>query len=261
MIIDFHTHYTLGEVFVKKQYDADKVISEMEANSIVSQLLLPLDGLVFDYKEDNNRIMELVQTYPQRFVGMGTVHPRRPKEAVEEMDRCLQSAGMIGMKFHPWLQAFSPLEDYFQSLAEEANLRKTLFFFHDGTPPYTEPFQIAEVARANPDLTVVMGHSGLNDLWRESLLAARKYDNIWLCLCSCPYSGMLEIAQTLGGERTIWGSDYPLATARDTRDRIRQVEMLTVSDRVKEDILYHNALKLITRFHPAFHSAKGKGPS
>jgi uncharacterized protein len=93
------------------------------------------------------------------------------------------------------------LEASFTELAEAANALKTMFFFHDGTPPYTEPLQIAEIARNNPGLTVVMGHSGLNDLWRESMQAAQKYENIWLCFSACPYWGMLEIIRNVDNDR------------------------------------------------------------
>lgn len=247
-VIDFHTHYVEGNFFIKNSFDASTVLADMDANNIEKNLLLPTDGFFMDSREDNDRISDIVAEYPDRFAGLGTVNPRFVNEASTELKRCLSEKNMIGFKFHPWLQAFSPLEENFMSLAEEANAAKTMFFFHDGTPPYTEPLQIAEVARRNPDLTVVMGHAGLNDLWRESLLAAQKYDNIWLCFCACPYWGMQEITNKMGGERLMWGSDYPLALREDTRDRIRQIEMLNVSDDVKERILYRNAKQLINMF-------------
>jgi predicted TIM-barrel fold metal-dependent hydrolase len=221
------------------------VIEDMNANGIEKSLLLPMDGLFADCQEDNNVISDIVQQHPDRFAGLGTVNPRFVDEARKEMKRCIQEKNMYGLKFHPWLQAFSPLDPCFLPLAEEANSLKTMFFFHDGTPPYTEPFQIAEIARQFPDLTVVMGHAGLNDLWRESMLAAKKYDNIWLCFCGCPFWGMQEISKKMDGERLLWGSDYPLAQVRDTRDRIRQVEELSVSDEIKEKILYRNANLLL----------------
>ncbi|MDF2668115.1 MAG: amidohydrolase 2 [Paenibacillus sp.] len=258
MVIDFHVHFSGGKYFHRTPSDPLNYLAEMDRNQIETSLLLPLDGFFADLEEDNERIIQVVQQYPERFAGLGTVSPRRTEEAVREMDRCITEPGMIGMKFHPWLQAFSPLESCFLDLAEEANARKTLFFFHDGTPPYTEPLQIAEIARRNPDLTVVMGHTGLNDLWRESLLAAQRYDNVWLCFCGCPHWGMREVTTKMGGERIVWGSDYPLANWRDTRERIQQIEHLPFSDSTKEKILYGNARQLLDRFHSSVRS-KGEG--
>lgn len=245
MVIDTHTHYTGGQVFATDIFEPIKVIADMDANRIKRNWLLPLDGLVFDPAAENRLIANVVQLYPDHFSGLGTVNPRQTKEAIKEMHICLDQTGMIGMKFHPWLQAFSPLEKSFMDLAAEAEQRRTMFFFHDGTPPYTEPLQIAEVAAKYPDLTVVMGHTGLNDFWRESLLAAQKYDNIWLCFCACPFWGMKETVQAMNGERIIWGSDYPLANQVDTLDRIRHVEYLPCSDNMKQRILHDNAIQLM----------------
>lgn len=247
MVVDFHTHYTGGRFLHKHQrpYDVRHVLNEMDTNGIEMNLLLPKDGFFVDCERDNDGIIQVVAQYPERFVGTGTVNPRFTDHAVSEMKRCLANEHMIGMKFHPWLQAFSPLDTSFMLLAEEANHYQTMFFFHDGTPPYTEPLQIAEVARRFPNLTVVLGHSGLHDLWREALAAAQRYDNIWLCFCCCPYWGMQKIAMEMAGERILWGSDYPMMTQRDVRDMIRQVEFLSVSDEIKEKILYGNAKSLI----------------
>jgi uncharacterized protein len=94
-------------------------------------------------------------------------------------------------------------------------------------------------------LTVVMGHTGLNDLWRESMLAAKKHDNIWLCFSACPHWGMVEVVRQADLDRIVWGSDYPLANRTDTKTRIRQVELLPVPEAAKEKILYSNAVNLL----------------
>ena len=125
---------------------------------------------------------------------------------------------------------------------------RTVLFFHDGTPPYTESLAIAETARLFPELTVVLGHSGLNDLWNEAKLAALRYPNIWLCTCGCPYWGLKEIVGALEGERVLFGSDYPLADVRDTRDRIRRVELLPFAQSVLDKVLYQNAQRFLEMF-------------
>lgn len=256
--IDFHVHFSGGKHFYRTPSDAEAYIAEMRQNRIEKSVLLPLDGFYEDWAADNERIARTVRLRPDRFAGLGTAHPLRLDDAVAEMNRCVGELGLIGMKFHPWLQAFSPLDGHMLELADEANRLKTMFFFHDGTPPYTEPFQIAEIARRNPDLIVVMGHTGLNDLWRESLLAAQKYDNIWLCFCACPFWGMRETVRAMNGERIVWGSDYPLANVRDTRERIRQVEHLPFPERIKEQILHGNARQLLA-YLESRKRAEGEG--
>lgn len=128
---------------------------------------------------------------------------------------------------------------------EEANSLKTMLFFHDGTPPYSEPYQISQLAKLFPDIIIVLGHSGLNDLWQEALDAAKRLDNVWLCICGGPYHAINRMAMELNGEKMVWGSDYPLANLIDTRIRISHVENIQCSDDVKEKILYRNANELI----------------
>ena len=58
--------------------------------------------------------------------------------------------------------------------------------FHDGTPPYSAPLQLAALARRHPRTTIVLGHGGLHDLWREAWAAVESTDNVHICLCATP---------------------------------------------------------------------------
>lgn len=248
MIYDMHVHF-LGGKMTRAVSDAENFLREMDENGIAVSMLLPNDGLYTPdcVPGDNDLIARVVRAHPDRFVGMGIVYPRHDGCA-DEMRRCVEDLGLIGIKLHPWLQAFSTLDPCYLRLAEAAAKMKTVLFFHDGTPPYTESLAIAESARLFPELTVVLGHSGLNDLWHEALLAAKRYPNIWLCTCGCPYIGIQEIVQALDGERLFFGSDYPLADVRDTRDRIRRVELLPQAREVIDKVLFGNAQAFIRRF-------------
>lgn len=250
MIIDFHTHIFggAGGLYTTEPTNTEQFISMMDQNDIEKSVLLPFDGFFNDFQKDNDLLSRIVGQYPNRFTGLGTIDPRQGESALREIDRCLDETNLIGFKFHSWLQAFGPLDTDFLRLAEEGNRRKALFFFHDGTPPYSEPFQLAELARRFPDLTVVLGHSGLPDLWRESMLSALKYDNVWLCFCSTPFWGMKEIVKQMNGERIIWGSDYPAAKEQDVPVLIKQIQLLPFAEAVKNKILYDNAQLLLQRF-------------
>lgn len=256
MIIDFHTHY-MGGIYTDPVSDED-FLGMMDANGIQKSVLLPFDGFFSGFREDNDAVSAFVGRHPDRLAGLGTIDPRQGETALREIDRCLDETNLIGFKFHTWLQAFAPLDKDFMRLAEEGNRRKALFFFHDGTPPYSEPFQLAEIAKRFPDLTVVLGHSGLPDLWRESMLSALKHDNVWLCFCGTPFWGMKETVKQMNGERIVWGSDAPLAGVRDTLGRINEVRYLPISDEAKERIFYSNAVELLRRYEkPPVAAAEG----
>lgn len=246
MIYDMHTHF-LGGRFSEAVSDPDVFLREMDENGIDMSLLLPNDGFFADCAADNDVVARAVRAHPDRLCGMGVVNPR-DENCIDEMRRCVEELGLTGIKLHPWLQAFSTLDPKYMKLAEAAARMRTVLFFHDGTPPYTESLAIAETARLFPELTVVLGHSGLNDLWNEAKLAALRYPNIWLCTCGCPYWGLKEIVGALEGERVLFGSDYPLADVRDTRDRIRRVELLPFAQSVLDKVLYQNAQRFLEMF-------------
>lgn len=243
MIYDMHTHF-LGGRFSAAVSDPEVMLREMDENQIELNLLLPNDGFFADCAADNDAVARAARTHPDRFVGMGVVNPR-DAGCADEMKRCVEELGLIGIKLHPWLQAFSALDPGYMRLAEQAAKLGVTLFFHDGTPPYTESLAIAETARLFPELTVVLGHSGLNDLWHEALLAAKQYPNIWLCTCGCPFIGVKEIVGALDGERVMFGSDYPLANILDTRDRIRRIELLPYDRQTLDKVLYKNAQRFI----------------
>ncbi len=245
MIYDMHTHF-LGGRFTAAVSDPEVMLREMDENNIEVNLLLPNDGFFADCAVDNDVVAKAVRSHPDRFVGMGVVNPR-DKGCNGEIRRCVEELGLIGIKLHPWLQAFSTLDPGYMRMAEYAATLKTVLFFHDGTPPYTESLGIAETAKRFPELTVVLGHSGLNDLWYEALLAAQRFPNIWLCTCGCPFIGVERIVGALDGERVMFGSDYPLANVLDTRDRIRRVQLLPYPQSIIDKVLFGNAKRFIQR--------------
>ena len=57
---------------------------------------------------------------------------------------------MRGVKLHPWLQGFSAHEPGLDPLCEVAAAAGVPILFHDGTPPFSTPLQLASLARRHP---------------------------------------------------------------------------------------------------------------
>ncbi|PKQ14226.1 MAG: amidohydrolase, partial [Actinobacteria bacterium HGW-Actinobacteria-8] len=117
--------------------------------------------------------------------------------------------------------------------------------FHDGTPPYSGSLQIANLAYRHPDLTVILGHSGLRDTWLEALAAVKRYPNIWLCFCGAAPYGIRKIVKEADTSRLMFGTDNGFSSARGGCEyRMAQITSLAVSDVVKAAILGGNAQRL-----------------
>ena len=115
--------------------------------------------------------------------------------------------------------------------------------FHDGTPCYSLPEQIAGLARRFPETQFVLGHSGGVWCWRSALEAA-KLPNIWLCLCG-PHMRAIEIfCREAPVDRLLWGSDFGFGVADMIEYRLGVFEHAAVSSSVKEKILGESPRRL-----------------
>ena len=209
MSIDAHTHVGRCEKG-ETEAQARRFIERLDEESVDAAVVLPLHGLssnCTDHRADNEFIYEFCRYDPERMFPAFSVNPLFGKKALEEIERCRNERGLRLLKLHPWLQGFSVSSDEVNAVAELCEHLQVSIVFHDGTPPYSTPLQIARLCRDFPALTVVSGHAGLNDLWRDAVAAARRYPNYCLCLCGLPLGPMQEIVNEVDPNQICVGSD------------------------------------------------------
>jgi predicted TIM-barrel fold metal-dependent hydrolase len=181
-------------------------------------------------------------------VAFATVDPRDPG-AGAEVERCVREHGMRGVKLHPWLQGFSAHNPGLQDLCEAVAELGIPILFHDGTPPFSTPLQLATLARRHPRTTIVLGHGGLHDLWREAIAAVATTENVHLCMCGAPGYAMRAIVARCPLERLLFGTDAgllrPEPVQRYARLRIRQLDELGLDAAEREAILEVNPRRLL----------------
>ena len=117
---------------------------------------------------------------------------------------------MRGVKLHPWLQGFPAHEPGLDPVCEAAAALGIPILFHDGTPPFSTPLQLATLARRHPATTIVLGHGGLHDLWREAVAAVQTTSNVHLCMCATPLYAMRAIVARCPLDRLLFGTDAGL---------------------------------------------------
>jgi uncharacterized protein len=243
VIVDCHTHF-VSELYGHLGGDVRPLVESMDVHGIDHAVVFTLDGFFEDSQLHNDKLAEFVAAHPGRLTGFANVHPRRA-DAAGEVRRAVTELGMKGVKFHPWLQGFSPVESFMNPIAEVCAELNVPMIFHDGTPPYTTPLQIALLAERYPELTVILGHSGLLDLWPEALVAASRNDNVWLCLCGPPTAALQKLVDAVPHDRIVFGSDIGFGRDYQARHRIEQVRVLDLSDDSREAILGGNAARLL----------------
>jgi predicted TIM-barrel fold metal-dependent hydrolase len=121
----------------------------------------------------------LGQDHP-RIVPFGTCHPLAP-DPVAVVDRCFGEHGFHGMKFHPFVQRFTPWEERWFPVWERIERHRGIVVFHTGFEDfYGGPLAIERfepVLRAFPELVIVFAHANYPRVAAAFELVA-KYPNL-----------------------------------------------------------------------------------
>ncbi len=206
-IVDTHTHLP-GHTFGGTPRATAELRAEFCGAGLSAAWLMTTDGLLGDAERNNDILARAVERDLDFFVPFATVNPHAgAAAAVAELVRCKEHLGMRGLKLHPWLQAFSMTHPAVRPILEAAGGLNMPVLFHDGTPPYCSPLQVAAAAEQVPGTTIILGHAGLDQLWQDALLACRRHANVYLCLCSLSSGLIRRIAEQAPADRLLFGSD------------------------------------------------------
>jgi predicted TIM-barrel fold metal-dependent hydrolase len=245
MVIDAHTHLFRGYV-TQRGLPAEEFATGLQQAGIDKALTFTLEeGFFGPSRPANDSLAAVTRQYPGLLYPACTVHPRDGEEAVREMERCARELGMVALKLHPWLQAFSVVEEGLVPILQTAARLSWPVVFHDGTPPYCTPLQIGYLSGRVPEATIILGHAGLSDFPREALAAARRHPNIVLCPCGVPLMWMGEYVRQVGAERIVYGSDYPFGGPESLHYYRAKFEALNLAAHERELILGGNIRRLI----------------
>jgi len=245
MIIDGHTHLFKRFGYLKGS-TPEEFVAMLQAGGADRALVFTLEGFFGEVQRANDYLAEAAQAYPDVLYPFGTVNPWQGKQAVDEIRRCAEELGMLGLKFHSWLQAFPVSDDALMAPVVEEAIRYGLpLVFHDGTPPYCTSLQVARLAARYPEATIILGHSGLKDFARQALYAAQRHPNIWLCFCSTPWWTLQRAVETIGPDRVFFGSDLPFCGAAWLPFTIAQVKRLPIDEEARSKILGGNLQRLL----------------
>ncbi len=245
-IVDFHTH--AGSYYAYGRPSAAKQVELMLKNGVEKAIVSNINALrsnCHNFKEENDWLAKYVSEFPDNLYAYAVVNPFNGGKAVSEFRRCVEELGMRGLKLHPWLQGFSCSDNDIRPIVEESIRLNVPIIFHDGTPPYSTPLQIANLARMYPEATIISGHSGLNDLWKNAIDGAKRNKNFYLCLCGPSTLAMERIINEVDINQIVFGTDLVNDRGKYFVYRLHKFQQLNISDEKKRKILWDNALKLL----------------
>jgi len=208
----------------------------------------------------NEYIAQLVEKFPETFIGFASVDPWKGKVAIEEVQRAVEELGLRGVKFQQAAQGFYPNDNRFYPLWEKITRLEVPVLFHMGTTgygagapggdgirlKYCRPIPyIDDLAADFPELAIIGAHPAWP--WQEEMLAVAMHKaNVYMDLSgwSPKYfpSSLVQYANTFLQDKCLFGSDHPYIPP----DRwLADFEKLELKPEVKEKILWKNAQKLL----------------
>lgn len=226
---------------------AEIFLSNMDYAQVAASVITQeyIDGNQNDY------LMEVQQTYPDRFLCCGMVDQRKPgfyREAEQLIgkgfraikipaQRLITDNGRIWLTGDEMMQLFHLMQE------------KGIILSIDLADGATQVAEMEEIIAACPSLKIAIGHFGMvtRDGWQEQIRLAR-YDQVmiesggitWLFNDEFyPFAGAVrairEAISLVGIDKLMWGSDYPRTmvaiTYRMSYDFIVRSSLLTDTEK------------------------------
>ncbi len=225
--------------------------SQAKANNVCGYLLFSVATNAHQVEKVNSSIAELAKlsrSHGFKTVGYAGMH-QDFTDFEGEINRCV-SMGLQGVKIHPDIQEVNINDRRLYPLYEILQAKNLPLYLHmgDNRPEYrySEAAKLVDMLKSFPHLTVVAAHLGGYKAWDESvpLLAGREnimYDTS-SALWAMSRDKAEEIIGRLGSENIMFGTDYPVV---NTAEELERFMSLRLSDKVREDILWNNAIRFL----------------
>lgn len=168
----------------------------------------------------NDEVAETVDEHPDLFAGIGSVPLDKPMQAVEEVRRCVEDLGFVGIRVVPWLWELPPDDRRYYPVYAECVQQDVPFCLQVG---HTGPLKPSEtgrpiphldrVALEFPDLRIVAGHIG--HPWTTEMMAlATKYPNVYIDTSAYKPKRypeeLVDYLSTYGSDDVLFGTNYPM---------------------------------------------------
>jgi uncharacterized protein len=249
-IWDLHTHFPAsGGATPEKRAEALlRVADRMGIERLCLYMGFPWsqDPAPEKFRAENDQVLSVLPRWPDRLLGFVYLNPKHLEASLAELERCIANGPMVGVKLWVAQRANSPQVEQIARRAQELQAlvyQHTWFKVAENFPGESTPADMAELARRNPEIPLVCGHTGGD--WERGIRAIAGLKNVYADLAgSNPVAGYTEMAaRELGAERVLYGSDVP---GRSFASQLGKVLGADLPDDAKELILGGNLIRLLT---------------
>lgn len=160
-------------------------------------------------------VTELLQQYPDRFIGNFTYNPRfGPENAAKELEFHIKEYGYKMMKLHSNMHAYRPDRalDLIRPALRVCAEHGIVVLLHTGDGPYSIPTQFYPIIREFPEVNFIIGHFGVQTggvYCFEAFWMVMDTSNVYAESGWLLQSRIVEFAQEMPKEKMVFGSDSP----------------------------------------------------
>lgn len=250
-VIDCHAHFATRST--PDARDNDRLLVEAADKLGIDLLCCSLltarrPANADQFRECNREAAEAVKRFPGRVLAYAYVNPGYTKEAVDDIRRCVQDRGFMGVKVYNEYRCTEPV---FYPIVETAIELKVPILFHAGhmhffneqQPRISDGGHIAELAARYPEAMFICGHVCGGGDWEWTIKALRNAPSVYLDTSgSVIDEGTVEMCvDVLGADRVLFGCDMSMTAGVG---KVRAAE-LRPEDRAK--ILGGNMSRILAK--------------
>ena len=216
------------------------------------------DVMGFD-ESSNEWVSRYVAGNTDRLVAVGSVHPRRTKDARGDTARLFEELGIRILKIHPphqliaanaYLSGDDALADVYRTAEEHGRpvmIHTGTSIFPGARNRFADPIAVDDVAVDFPRMRIVLAHAGRPLYMETAVFLVRRHPNVHLDLSGIPPKRLLSYLPRLEeiSDRCLWGTDFPSPGIASMRKNVDDFLALPLSDAAKKRILFDNGAALI----------------
>ncbi len=282
MIVDIHTHIFRPDIDFGLDLKADLKrcgvepsdwgnVSERHLETTKAADVAVVFGLQAKqsgWQIPNELVAQHVAKASKRLLFFTSIDPSQPL-FMEELEKCHQDWGAVGVKMAPLYQNVHPTDERCYKIYRYCSDHGLPILFHVGTSfvsgtylEYSRPIHYDTIAVDFPNLSIVMAHLG--HPWEgETISVIRRHANVYADVSALYYrpwqfyNSMQLVVEYKAQSKILFGSDFPFTTTSDSLKGVRSINGILSNSglppipmQVLEEIINRNSLELLNLPNP-----------
>lgn len=239
------SEFNVAEVFSQPE----TMESYMRRNNVHRVVLLAECGPGTNYTIDSEVIANFSKG-KDMFIPFGNINPNHhnPKKEFWKSIKL----GIKGFKFYPADHSFNALIDDMEYVYKMCELLGLPILFHTGLTAqkdteqkFINPLEFEPLAKAYPDLVLILCHGGKPYWYKEASMLALTYPNLYLDTALLDPLSLKTNFPNLDElhKKIVFGSDWPVVGSYSTL--LEKYKQANIPDRILEPIFYSNAERIL----------------